>query len=150
MKAVVQRVKNASVSVDGNITGLIKKGLLVYLGVAKDDSEKDVVNLAEKIVHLRIFNDKDGKMNLSLMDLCKEDPSYGILAISQFTLLADTARGRRPFYGEAAEPVKAKELYELFISEIKKQGIICEAGIFQALMEVTYTNEGPVTIILGD
>ena len=149
MKAVVQRVKNASVSVDGNITGLIEKGLLIYLGVAKDDSEKDAVNLAEKIVHLRIFNDKDGKMNLSLMDLSKEDPNYGILAISQFTLLADTVRGRRPFYGEAAEPVKANALYELFIKEVKKQGIICEAGIFQALMEVTYTNEGPVTIILG-
>jgi len=147
MKAVVQRARNASITVDGNITGAIKRGLLVYLGVAAEDTSKDSVWMAEKVANLRIFEDSQGKMNLSIKDLVNENP-VGILAVSQFTLLGDVTNGRRPYYGAAAEPVKARELYEHFMEEIRKQGLICEAGIFQARMDVSYINEGPVTILL--
>ena len=152
MKAVVQRVREASVTVDTRKTGSIDSGLLVYLGVAVNDSEKDAEWMAEKIANIRIFNDGEGKMNLSLLDIIKTEGNgeciVGVLAISQFTLLADAAKGRRPFYGAAAEPEKANALYEYFISKIKQQGLICEAGIFQARMDVRYVNDGPVTIIL--
>ena len=155
MKAVVQRVIDASVTVDGKVTGKIKSGLLVYLGVAADDTEKDALYLAEKISNLRIFEDHQGKMNLSILDLIKMEESAektnkktGILTVSQFTLLAETAKGRRPYYGNAADPEKAKALYEFFVHKISEQGIVSEAGVFQALMDVTYTNEGPVTIVL--
>jgi len=150
VKAVIQRVSNASVSVDGVIKGKIESGLLVYLGVANDDSEADADWLAEKTVNLRIFKDSEGKMNLSLKDLC--DTTLGarskVLAISQFTLLGDARKGRRPSWNEAAPPEKAKQLYEYFISAIKTHGLECESGEFQASMKVTYTNEGPVTILL--
>ena len=146
MKAVVQRVRNASVTVDGAVTGSITRGLLVYLGVAGDDTEKDAERLAEKIANIRIFNDPEGKMNLSLLDIAAKDA--GVLAVSQFTLLADTRRGRRPFYGAAAEPEKANALYEYFMEQIRKQGLFCEAGIFQAHMDVSCVNDGPVTILL--
>jgi D-tyrosyl-tRNA(Tyr) deacylase len=153
MKAVIQRVKNASVSVDEKTVGAIDYGLLVYLGVAENDSEKDACWLAAKIINLRIFPDTDGKMNLSLLELknnnCKK---IGVLAISQFTLLADAKKGRRPFYGEAAAPEKANALYNYFVANIKEKislnGLVCETGIFQAHMEVSYTNDGPVTILL--
>ena len=151
MKAVVQRAKNASVKVDGEITGSIGCGLLVYLGVAREDAEKDAAWMAEKVANLRIFEDDQGKMNLSLLDIIRErkmDGSAGVLAVSQFTLLADAAKGRRPYYGEAAEPEKAKALYEYFMAKVKETGLVCEAGVFQAHMDVTYTNDGPVTIIL--
>ena len=151
MKAVIQRVKNASVTVEGKICGAIVRGLLVYLGVASDDTEKDVVLLTEKIVNLRIFEDALGKMNLSVMDIKnnnESDPQAGILTISQFTLLADASKGRRPYYGNAADPDKAKALYKYFVQKISEQGIVSEAGVFQARMDVTYTNEGPVTIVL--
>ena len=148
MKAVVQRVLNASVSVEGTLKGKIENGLLVYLGVAHNDSEKDADKLCDKIINLRIFNDKDGKMNLSIIDLQKDGKQLAILAISQFTLLADARKGRRPSYNEAAHPQKANLLYEYFIGSVKKQGIICEKGEFGAHMMVTYTNDGPVTIIL--
>ena len=150
MKAVVQRVRSASVTVDEKITGSIDRGLLVYLGVAADDNEKEAEWMAEKVANLRIFNDTDGKMNLSLLDISTENSGTktGVLAISQFTLLADARKGRRPYYGDAAEPEKANTLYEYFIKQIRKQGLICEAGIFQAKMDVNYTNEGPVTILL--
>ena len=144
MKAVIQRVTNASVSVDGAVKGSINCGLLVYLGIAHDDTEADANWLAEKIAFLRIFNDADGKMNLSLKDL----KDYGVLVISQFTLLADARKGRRPSWNGAAEPLKAKQLYEYFIDVVKKHGLICENGEFQAFMQVTYTNDGPVTIVL--
>ena len=150
MKAVVQRVRNASVKVEGKITGSISWGLLVYLGVARDDSTKEAEWMAEKISNLRIFDDSEGKMNLSLLDVfsVNKNDQIGILAVSQFTLLADARKGRRPFYGEAAEPDKANVLYEHFMAKIREQGLICQAGIFQAYMNVNYTNDGPVTIIL--
>jgi D-tyrosyl-tRNA(Tyr) deacylase len=147
MKAVVQRVKDASVKVENAITGSIACGLLVYLGVATKDGEKDAEWMAEKIANLRIFEDAQGKMNLSLLDIKGECP-VGVLAISQFTLLADARKGRRPYYGDAAEPEKAKALYAYFMEKIREQGLACEAGVFQAHMDVSYTNDGPVTIIL--
>ena len=146
MKAVIQRVRNASVTVQAKVTGSIARGLLVYLGVAADDTEKDAVWLAEKTVNLRIFEDPQGKMNLSLLDIAGEDT--GILTISQFTLLADARKGRRPSYSNAAPPEKARALYENFIEKIREQGLISESGVFQAHMDVNYTNDGPVTILL--
>jgi len=151
MKAVIQRVRNASVKVDGEVTGSITRGLLVYLGVAEEDTEKDSEWMAEKVANLRVFEDVNGKMNLSLLDIAKSDgPDFppGVLAISQFTLLGDAAKGRRPYYGAAAEPEKAKKLYEHFMAKITGHGLACESGIFQAHMEVNYTNYGPVTILL--
>ena len=147
MRAVIQRVRNASVCVDGVISGSISRGLLVYLGVAREDSEKDAEWMAEKIANLRIFEDEQGKMNLSVKD-CSSDGQAGVLTVSQFTLLADLRRGRRPFYGNAAEPEKANALYEYFTAKIKEQGLVSEAGVFQAHMDVSYTNDGPVTIVL--
>ena len=153
MKAVVQRARNASVKVENTITGSIVRGLVVYLGVAREDTEKDAEWMAEKITNLRIFDDDAGKMNLSLLDSVSrernEGGQVGVLAVSQFTLLADTSQGRRPYYGEAAGPEKAKALYEYFMTKIREQGLICEAGVFQAHMDVSYTNDGPVTIILS-
>jgi len=147
MKAVVQRARDASITVEGQVTGAIKRGLLVYLGVATEDSSQDAAWMAEKVANLRIFEDSQGKMNLSIKEIGGEEPA-GILAVSQFTLLGDASKGRRPFYGAAAEPVKAKELYEKFMEEVRKQQLICESGIFQARMDVSYINEGPVTILL--
>jgi len=144
----VQRVINASVSVDGVVKGKIDSGLLVYLGVTHNDSEKDADWLAEKIAYLRIFNDSDEKMNLSLKDLAASSETVGVLVISQFTLLGDAKKGRRPSWNDAAPPDKAKQLYEYFINSIKKQDLLCEKGEFQAHMKVTYTNDGPVTILL--
>ena len=152
MKAVIQRVKNASVTVDGKVSGAIAKGLLVYLGVAGGDTEKDAEWMAEKIATIRIFQDAEGKMNLSVADIVNVDGKaagdVGVLAVSQFTLLADARKGRRPFYGAAAEPEKAKALYEYFMEKVREQGLLCEAGVFQARMDVCYTNDGPVTIVL--
>ena len=148
MKAVLQRVIDAFVTVDGVEKGRIKSGLLVYLGVAHDDSEGDAEKLSEKIAHLRIFDDADGKMNLSLKDIAPSDPGYGVLAVSQFTLLADARKGRRPSWNGAAPPEEAKKLYEYFIEKIKEQNLACESGEFQAHMMVSYTNDGPVTILL--
>jgi len=155
MKAVVQRVVDASVTVNGIVKGAVQRGLLVYLGVAVDDKEKDADWLAEKIANLRIFEDQDGKMNLSLIDVVNQSVSevnvisIGVLAISQFTLLGDARKGRRPSWNGAAPPEKARELYLYFMEKIKEQGLKCESGEFQAHMDVTYTNEGPVTIILN-
>lgn len=143
MRAVVQRVRDASVSVDGAVCGRIASGLLVYLGVAREDTEADADYLAEKIGGLRIFEDPQGKMNRSVQDV-----SGGILMVSQFTLLGDARKGRRPSYSEAADPESAKRLYEYVTARLRKQGLPCESGIFQAHMEVTYTNDGPVTILL--
>jgi len=148
MKAVIQRVMQASVTVNKEVKGKIDCGLLVYLGVAHNDTEKEALYLAEKIAFLRIFKDAAGKMNLSLMDLINSGKNAGVLAVSQFTLLADVKRGRRPSWNAAALPEKAKQLYEYFIESVKKQGILCQCGEFQAHMEVTYTNDGPVTIII--
>jgi D-tyrosyl-tRNA(Tyr) deacylase len=155
LKAVVQRVIDASVTVDGVVKGAVQWGLLVYLGVALDDNEKDADWLAEKIANLRIFEDQDGKMNLSLIDIVNQSLNDvnkippGVLTVSQFTLLGDARKGRRPSWNGAAPPEKARELYLYFIEKIKEQGLICEKGEFQARMNVSYTNEGPVTIILN-
>lgn len=152
MKAVIQRVKDASVSVEGRVTGGIARGLLVYLGVARGDGEGDAAKLAEKIANLRIFEDPQGRMNLSIKDLKPpedgHDSGAAVLAVSQFTLLADARKGRRPYYGEAAEAEDAKKLYEFFIGKIREEGLVCEEGVFRAHMEVRYTNDGPVTILL--
>lgn len=155
MKTVIQRVKDASVTVDGVVTGAIARGLLVYVGVAAEDTEKDAQWLAEKIAHLRIFKDGEGKMNLSVLDIVNRPENetaaegvVGVLAVSQFTLLADARKGRRPFYGDGAAPEKANALYECFMEKIREQGLVCQSGVFQAHMDVRYTNEGPVTILL--
>jgi D-tyrosyl-tRNA(Tyr) deacylase len=148
VKAVVQRVIDASVTVDGILKGKINTGLLVYLGVAVNDSEDEAGRLAEKIVNLRIFNDTGGKMNLSLKEIISIGEPAGVLAISQFTLLADTRKGRRPSWNTAAPPERAKQIYGYFTEKIRSQNIICENGEFQAHMKVSYINDGPVTIIL--
>jgi D-tyrosyl-tRNA(Tyr) deacylase len=150
MKAVVQRVIDASVSVDGRLCGAVAAGLLVYLGVALEDSEADADWIAEKTANLRIFGDSEGKMNLSLKEITEDSVTgkAGVLAISQFTLLGDAAKGRRPSWGRAAPPDKAKPLYEYFIRKIRQHGLLCESGEFQAHMKVSYTNDGPVTILL--
>jgi D-tyrosyl-tRNA(Tyr) deacylase len=142
MRAVIQRVTRASVRVDEKTIGQIEKGLLVLLGVARTDTEKDVDLLVEKIVNLRIFDDEQGKMNLSVLDAGGE-----ILAVSQFTLYGDTRRGRRPSYIEAAEPARANELYELFVREAAKF-VHVETGQFQAMMQVELINDGPITILV--
>jgi D-tyrosyl-tRNA(Tyr) deacylase len=153
LKAVVQRVRDARVIVESAETGSIARGLLVYLGVASGDTEKDADWMAEKTINLRIFEDAGGKMNLSLKDIAADKEASGanaagVLAVSQFTLLADARKGRRPFYGGAAEPEKARTLYEYFMKKIREHGLVCESGVFQAHMDVTYTNDGPVTILL--
>jgi D-tyrosyl-tRNA(Tyr) deacylase len=165
MKAVVQRVLDAEVRVDGELKGRVSRGLLVYLGVALEDTEADADWLAEKIVNLRIFEDAEGKMNLSLKNLvahgagtvkgtrdlarsANNPASVGGLAVSQFTLLGDARKGRRPSWGRAAPPEKARPLYEYFMGKIREQGLVCESGEFQTRMKVSYTNDGPVTILL--
>jgi|SRR5579863_9891347 len=143
MRAVVQRVSRASVSVEGKIVGQISRGLLVLLAVGKNDDEAAADYLAEKIAGLRIFDDADGKMNLSVADVHRE-----ILAISQFTLYGDVRRGKRPSFDAAAQPARARELYEYFVGRLRGRGMCCETGIFQAMMQVELTNDGPVTILL--
>ena len=143
MRAVIQRVSRAKVTVDGELTGEIDKGLLVLLGVGVDDNESNALYLVEKLVNLRIFDDEDGKMNLSLLDV-----SGGLLVVSQFTLYADTRKGRRPSYIGAAEPEMANRLYEFFVSESRKHVSNVQTGRFQAMMDVELVNDGPVTIIL--
>ncbi len=143
MRAVVQRVSRAKVTVNGEITGEIGLGLLVLLGVGRDDSEADADYLATKICGLRIFEDDAGKMNLGLSDV-----GGSVLAVSQFTLYADVRRGKRPSFDEAAPPEKARQLYEFFVERIRTAGLRCETGRFQAMMQVELVNEGPVTILL--
>jgi len=143
MRAVIQRVERSSVSVDGEEVGAIGKGLLVLLGVARGDGEKDADYLLDKIVNLRIFEDGEGKMNLSLLDAAGE-----LLVISQFTLLADCRKGRRPSFIDAAEPEQARRLYDYFTEEAVKRIGRVSTGRFQAMMKVALTNDGPVTILL--
>lgn len=143
MRAVVQRVSRAQVSVEEQIAGRISLGLLVFLGVANDDAEEDAVYLAEKISGLRIFDDDHGKMNLGVADV-----RGSILAVSQFTLYADVRRGKRPSFDAAAPPEKARQLYEFFVTRIRAAGLLCETGRFQQTMKVELSNEGPVTILL--
>jgi len=143
MRAVVQRVSRAQVAVDEEITGQIGPGLLVLLGVGRDDTEADATYLAEKICGLRIFEDAQGKMNLSLQEV-----SGSVLAVSQFTLYGDVRRGKRPSFDAAAPPEKARQLYEFFVDQLRAAGLRCETGRFQQMMQVELVNEGPVTILL--
>ena len=143
MRAVVQRVTNADVKIDGRVNGKIDNGLLVLLGGGRGDTKKNMKHIADKIIKLRIFSDENDKMNLSL-----EDVGGSMLVISQFTLYGDCSHGRRPYFGNAMEPVSANEMYEKFVAYIKEQGIHTETGEFGADMKVSLTNDGPVTIIL--
>ncbi len=143
MIAVVQRVKQSSVTVDNNIVGRIDHGLLILLGVAKEDKEAEADYLSEKIVNLRIFEDENNKMNLSLLDTGGE-----ALVVSQFTLLGDTKKGRRPSFVDAAGPEKANELYEYFAEKIRQLGVRVQTGQFRAMMDVSLVNDGPVTLIV--
>ncbi|ERT69653.1 MAG: D-aminoacyl-tRNA deacylase [Cetobacterium somerae] len=143
MRAVIQRVKHASVSVDNQITGEIKQGFLVLLGVTHTDTEKEVDWLAKKITDLRVFNDSEDKMNLGLKDVNGE-----LLIISQFTLYGNCIKGRRPAFIDAAKPDVANELYEKFLKKCKDLGFKTEAGIFGADMKVELLNDGPVTLII--
>jgi len=143
MRAVVQRVKESKVEVGGKSVGAIGPGLLIFLGVGEDDSEKDCDYLSNKIVHLRIFPDREDLMNLSLIDI-----GGSALVVSQFTLWGDCRKGRRPSFVRAARPEKAEELYERFIGLLKEKGIDVATGRFQAMMDVSLINDGPVTLML--
>lgn len=143
MRAVVQRVSSSKVTVDGNTTGEIKRGLLVLLGVTHEDTSKDVDYIIDKVLNLRIFEDENEKMNLSLKDVDGE-----LLVVSQFTLYGDCRKGRRPSFSTAARPELATKLYEEFIEKSRKEGIVTQTGQFGAHMMVELTNDGPVTILL--
>ncbi|GGE75311.1 D-aminoacyl-tRNA deacylase [Priestia taiwanensis] len=143
MKVIVQRTKEASVTVNEEIVGQIRFGLMVLVGVTHEDTEEDAVFLADKIANLRIFEDENEKMNLSLVDVGGE-----ILSVSQFTLYGDCRKGRRPNFMSAAKPDEAKKLYEFFNEELRKKGINVETGVFGAMMDVSFTNSGPVTLIV--
>ena len=143
MRAVVQRVSRAKVTIGGEITGEIGPGLLVLLGVSAGDTPTDANYLAEKTVGLRIFEDPDGKMSLSVADVGGD-----VLVVSQFTLYGDVRRGKRPSFDAAAPPQQARELYEHFVENVRAAGLRCETGRFQEMMQVELVNEGPVTILL--
>lgn len=143
MRAVIQRVSRAKVTVDGEITGEIGKGILIFIGVSREDSEKEALYLLEKTLNLRIFEDAEGKMNLSLLGAQGE-----LLVVSQFTLYGDARKGRRPSYIEAALPEKAESLYNFFVAEARRQIAKVETGRFQTMMDVELVNDGPVTILL--
>lgn len=142
MRAVVQRVKHANVIVDEKVVGAIKQGFMVLLGVEKEDTEKDMIYIADKLLGLRIFEDEDEKMNLSIQDVEGQ-----MLIVSQFTLMGDCRKGRRPSFIEAARPDEANALYERLVNYIKET-VPVETGIFQADMEVNICNDGPVTVML--
>ncbi len=141
MRAVVQRVSRARVTVGGGVTGEIGCGLLVLLGVGKEDTESDADCLAKKIAALRVFDDPEGKINLSLADV-----GGAVLAVSQFTLYGDTLKGNRPSFHLAAPPERARQLYEYFVEKVRAAGLRCETGKFQETMQVELVNEGPVTL----
>ena len=143
MRAVVQRVSHAKVSVNGEVTGEIGRGLLILLGVASGDAPADADYLADKIVGLRIFEDSSGKMNLAVAEV-----GGALLVVSQFTLYGDVRRGKRPSFDGAAAPQAARQLYEHFVEKVRAAGLRCETGLFQETMQVELVNEGPVTILL--
>ncbi len=143
MRIVLQRVTKASVEIAGEIVGQIGPGLLIFLGIAKGDSEREVVFLADRVLGLRIFEDQSGKMNLSVKDINGE-----LLTVSQFTLYGSTLKGRRPSFDAAAPPEQARVLYELFLQELRRSGLKIASGIFGARMNVSLVNDGPVTFIL--
>ncbi len=143
MRAVVQRVSRAKVTVGEEVTGEIGKGLLVLLGVAQQDTEGDADYLAEKVAGLRVFEDDEGKMNVNVAE-----SGGAVLAISQFTIFGDVRHGKRPSFDAAARPQRARELYEYFVARIRAAGLRCETGRFQKMMDVELVNDGPVTILL--
>lgn len=143
MRAVIQRVKSASVTVDGKLVSEIGAGLLIFLGIAHDDTETELAYIANKVANLRIFEDEEGKMNCSLLET-----GGAALVVSQFTLYGDCRKGRRPSFINAARPELANALYEKFITALEKQNIPTQSGIFQAMMDVQLINDGPVTILL--
>ncbi|ASS92017.1 D-tyrosyl-tRNA(Tyr) deacylase [Bacillaceae bacterium ZC4] len=143
MKVVVQRARNANVKVDGQVVGSIEFGLMVLVGVTHEDTEKDAEFLADKVANLRIFEDEEGKMNLSLLDVGGE-----VLSVSQFTLYGDCRKGRRPNFMQAAKPDIAEKLYESFNDKLREKGVRVETGSFGAMMAVEFTNVGPVTLII--
>ena len=143
VRAVVQRVSTASVTVEERTVGEIGPGLLVLVGVSKTDTESDADYLVDKTAGLRIFEDEDGKMNRSVVDV-----RGAVLAVSQFTLYGDVRRGKRPSFDDAARPERARELYEYFVAQVRQRGLHCETGQFQAMMSVSLVNQGPVTVLL--
>ncbi len=143
MRAVIQRVSEASVTVDGEVTGQIENGLLVLLGVEQNDSDDDLQHVLKKTIGLRIFDDQDGKMNLAMKDVGGK-----LLVVSQFTLLGDTKKGNRPGFANAAPPDQANQMYEEFIRRAREQGLDVQTGTFRADMKVRLINDGPVTILL--
>lgn len=143
VRIVLQRAKNAAVTVEGNIVGKISSGAVLLVGVTHDDTEEDAAYLANKVAHLRIFEDDEGKMNHSLLERSGE-----VLSVSQFTLYGDTRKGRRPSFIQAAKPEQAKQLYDRFNELLREHGLTVETGQFGAMMEVSFTNDGPVTLIL--
>lgn len=143
MRLVIQRVKSAQVNVEGKIVGRIGIGMLVFLGVAKEDTERDADFLADKVTQLRIFEDTEGKMNRSIREAQGE-----FLVVSQFTLLGDCEKGRRPSFDKAAEPKKGEELYNRFVERLRGENFKVETGQFRAMMDVSLVNDGPVTFVI--
>jgi D-aminoacyl-tRNA deacylase len=143
MRAVIQRVSKASVTVDGQVVGKIGRGLLVLLGVGRGDEQNEAILLAEKIVNIRIFPDEEGRFNRSLLDINGE-----VLAVSQFTLYAETRRGRRPSFSDAAPPEIAAPLIDSFVEAVRARGLVVASGVFGAHMYVDLQNDGPVTVVL--
>jgi D-tyrosyl-tRNA(Tyr) deacylase len=143
MRVVLQRAKNAAVEVDGEMTGQIDRGLMLLVGIKQGDTAEDVRYVADKVANLRIFEDEAGKMNLSLLDV-----GGSVLSISQFTLYGDCRKGRRPNFMEAAKPEEAETLYEQFNGILRDKGVTVETGVFGEMMDVRFTNEGPVTFIV--
>ena len=143
MRAVVQRVCSASVTVDGRTVGSIERGLLVYVGVGRGDTDADVAYIVDKILHLRLFSDGDGKMDLSVSDM-----NGSLLVVSQFTLFGDCRRGRRPSYVTASDPETARQQYEAVVTRLRRDGLHVETGEFRTMMRVDSINDGPITVLL--
>jgi D-tyrosyl-tRNA(Tyr) deacylase len=143
MRAVVQRVCSASVTVDGRTVGSIERGLLVYVGVGRGDTDADVAYIVDKILHLRLFTDGDGKMNLSVNGV-----SGSVLVVSQFTLFGDCRRGRRPSYVTASDPETARQQYEAVVAQLRRDGLHVETGEFRTMMQINSINDGPITVLL--
>jgi len=143
MRAVLQRVSEATVEVEGRTVGHIGKGVVVFLGIGEGDTAQDAEYLASKVIHLRVFEDEERKMNRSVAEV-----GGSVLVVSQFTLYGDCRRGRRPSFAEAMAPERAEKLYEHFVRSIRREGLVVETGVFQALMRVAVVNDGPVTLLL--